>query len=83
MRNTTALAIKNGRFSVRRVVFADAAILCTRRDFSRVSQSQAAYARMQSAGVKVAGAVINGIPIRQYAYQYGNYAYLEDSSMSA
>jgi receptor protein-tyrosine kinase len=62
---------------------ADAAILCTRRDFSRVSQSQAAYARMQSAGVKVAGAVINGIPIRQYAYQYGNYAYLEDSSMSA
>jgi succinoglycan biosynthesis transport protein ExoP len=55
---------------------ADAAILCVRRDFSRLNQSQAAHARMTSAGVRVVGAVINGIPVRQYAYQYGTYAYV-------
>lgn len=52
---------------------ADTAILCMRRDFSRLDQSQAAYARMSSAGVHVSGAVLNGIPISQYAYHYGTY----------
>lgn len=52
---------------------ADAAILCVRRDFSRLDQVQEAYSRLQSAGVNAAGAVINGIPARHYAYRYGSY----------
>jgi hypothetical protein len=44
-----------------------------RRDFSRLDQSQAAFNRMTAAGVHVAGAVLNGIPTRQYAYHYGRY----------
>src|SRR5439155_609351 len=39
---------------------ADAAILCVRRDYSRVDQVRNAYARLQGAGVKTAGAVLNG-----------------------
>jgi capsular exopolysaccharide synthesis family protein len=54
---------------------ADAAVLCMRRDHSRVDQSQDAYGRMLAAGVKVAGAVLNGISTRQYYYRYGNYQY--------
>lgn len=52
---------------------ADTTILCMRRDFSRLDQSQAAFARLNAAGAHVAGAVLNGIPTRQYAYQYGSY----------
>jgi capsular exopolysaccharide synthesis family protein len=52
---------------------ADTAILCMRRDFSRMDQSQAAFSRMTAAGVHVSGAVLNGIPTRQYAYKYGTY----------
>ncbi len=54
---------------------ADAAIICVRRDYSRMDQVRDAYAKLESAGVKVAGAVFNGIPIRQYASKYGSYAY--------
>jgi capsular exopolysaccharide synthesis family protein len=52
---------------------ADAAILCVRRDFSRVDQVREAYSRLEDAGVKAAGAVLNGIPARHYAYRYGSY----------
>jgi polysaccharide biosynthesis transport protein len=54
---------------------ADASLLCMRRDYSRLDQAQEAHRRMENAGVRTAGAVLNGIPIRQYAYQYGSYAY--------
>jgi capsular exopolysaccharide synthesis family protein len=54
---------------------ADATILCVRRDFSRLDQVQEAYARLQGASVKTAGAVLNGIPSRAYAYRYGSYYY--------
>lgn len=54
---------------------ADTAILCIRRDYSRIDQSQAAFNRMTAAGVDVAGAVLNGIPTREYAYHYGDYNY--------
>jgi polysaccharide biosynthesis transport protein len=54
---------------------AEAAVLCVRRDFSRVDQVREASRRMMAAGVKTAGAVINGIPLRHYAYKYGSYLY--------
>lgn len=58
---------------------ADTAILCMRRDFSRLDQSQSAFHRMNSAGVHVSGAVLNGIPTRQYAYHYGSYEFSLDA----
>jgi capsular exopolysaccharide synthesis family protein len=54
---------------------ADAAVLCVRRDFSRLDQVEEACRRMAAAGVRNAGAVLNGIPIKSYAYKYGSYAY--------
>jgi Mrp family chromosome partitioning ATPase len=54
---------------------ADAAILCVRRDYSRVDQVRDAYARLQAAGVKTAGAVLNGVPARYYTYRYGRYGF--------
>jgi len=59
---------------------ADAAILCVRRDFSRLDQVGDAYARLLTAGVKTAGAVLNGIPARHYAYRYGSYYYNRERS---
>lgn len=54
---------------------ADAAILCVRRDFSRMDQTREAFKRLETAGVKVAGAVLNGIPMTNYAHRYGSYYY--------
>jgi capsular exopolysaccharide synthesis family protein len=54
---------------------ADATVLCVRRDYSRVDQVKEAYFRLQAAGVKTVGAVLNGIPSREYAYHYGSYYY--------
>jgi capsular exopolysaccharide synthesis family protein len=54
---------------------ADAAVLCMRRDYSRMSQSQEAASRMLNAGVRTVGAVLVGIPLQQYAYKYGRYLY--------
>jgi polysaccharide biosynthesis transport protein len=53
----------------------DATVLCVRRDYSRVHQVKEAYFRLQAAGVKTVGAVLNGIPSREYAYHYGSYYY--------
>lgn len=52
---------------------ADAAVLCVRRDFSRLDHACEAYGRLRSAGVTIAGAVLNGIPARSYVYRYGSY----------
>jgi capsular exopolysaccharide synthesis family protein len=54
---------------------ADAAIICARRDFSRIDQVVNAFSRLQSAGVNTVGAVLNGIPQYAYAYRYGSYYY--------
>jgi len=59
---------------------ADATILCVRRDYSRVHQVKEAYSRLQAAGVKTVGAVLNGIPSREYAYHYGSYYYARGHS---
>ena len=61
---------------------ADATILGLRRDFTRVEQVKDAYARLQGAGVHTAGAVLNGVPSRQYAYRYGSY-YFEQAATNA
>lgn len=54
---------------------ANTAVLCMRRDFSRLDQSKSAVSRMAAAGIHLSGAVLNGIPSRQYAYRYGTYNY--------
>jgi capsular exopolysaccharide synthesis family protein len=59
---------------------ADAAVLCVRRDFSRLAQVTEACQRLQAAGVKTAGAVLNGIPASMYSHRYGSYYYNRDRS---
>jgi capsular exopolysaccharide synthesis family protein len=54
---------------------ADASIVCVRRDYSRLGHVDSACTRMANAGVKVIGAVINGIPVQQYLSRYGAYGY--------
>ncbi len=54
---------------------ADTAVLCARRDYSRIDQVDEAYRRMIAAGVNTAGAVLNGLPLHQYAFKYGSYGY--------
>ena len=54
---------------------ADLAVVCARRDFSRIDQVHEAHARLVDAGVRVAGTVLNGIPARSYAYRYGSHYY--------
>jgi polysaccharide biosynthesis transport protein len=54
---------------------ADAAILCVRRDYSRIDQVVHAFSRLRTAGVQTVGAVLNGVPARHYAYRYGSYYY--------
>ena len=54
---------------------ADAAVLCVRRDYSRIDQVNEAHQRLKSSGAKTIGAVLSGIPARHYAYKYGGYYY--------
>lgn len=58
---------------------ADAAILCVRRDYSRIDQVVHAFSRLRTAGVQTVGAVLNGVPARHYAYRYGSYYYTRKS----
>jgi Mrp family chromosome partitioning ATPase len=62
---------------------ADAAVLCVRRDYSRLDQVKEACRRMAAAGVANAGAVLSGIPIKHYAYKYGSYAYSSGSGSAS
>jgi polysaccharide biosynthesis transport protein len=57
----------------------DAAILCARRDYSRIDQVVHAFSRLKNAGVQTVGAVLNGVPARSYAYRYGSYYYTRRS----
>ena len=54
---------------------ADATVVCARRDYSRIDQVADAHLRLKSAGIRVAGTVLNGISPRAYAYRYGSYYY--------
>ena len=54
---------------------ADATVVCARQDYSRLDQVTEAYLRLRTAGVQVAGTVLNGISPSSYAYRYGSYYY--------
>jgi polysaccharide biosynthesis transport protein len=54
---------------------ADVTVVCARRDFSKLDQVVEAHGRLQTAGVRVAGTVLNGISPQAYAYRYGSYYY--------
>jgi capsular exopolysaccharide synthesis family protein len=54
---------------------ADAAVVCARRDHSRLHQVSEAYARLRGARINVVGTVLNGISARSYTYRYGSYHY--------
>ena len=55
---------------------ADAAIVCTMRDVSRVEQVIKTRRRLEDAGVNVVGCVLSGVPTNRYAYRYGSYDYV-------
>ncbi|MHC4401897.1 MAG: polysaccharide biosynthesis tyrosine autokinase [Planctomycetota bacterium] len=57
---------------------ADAALICSMRDVSRMDQLSATYERLRAAGARPVGVVLNGIPTRNYAYRYGSYTYVRD-----
>ena len=52
---------------------ADAVLMCALRDKSRIEQLVQAYHRLESSGCKVAGSVLSGVPVREYASYYGDY----------
>jgi capsular exopolysaccharide synthesis family protein len=54
---------------------ADACLICAMQDASRTSQVEKARVRLESVGCRLAGIVLNGVPVRHYAYRYGGYAY--------
>jgi capsular exopolysaccharide synthesis family protein len=54
---------------------ADAALVCARRDFSRLSQVRAAHQRLLDAGAQPIGAVLNGVSASSYRFRYGTYDY--------
>ncbi len=54
---------------------ADASLLCAMRDTSRLDQVRKAYARLDQANANPVGVVLSGVPVRHYAYRYGDYAY--------
>ncbi|HYW81207.1 MAG TPA: polysaccharide biosynthesis tyrosine autokinase [Thermoguttaceae bacterium] len=54
---------------------ADASLLCAMQDVSRIDQVMAACNRLESAGSRPVGTVLNGVPTKRYAYRYGSYAY--------
>lgn len=54
---------------------ADAALVCTMRDVTRVEQVRLACERMVSVGARPIGTVLSGVPTTRYSYYYGHYDY--------
>jgi polysaccharide biosynthesis transport protein len=54
---------------------ADASIVCTMRDVSRVDQVSESCERLVAAGGRPVGMVLNGVPGSQYVARYGRYDY--------
>jgi len=52
---------------------ADAVLMCALRDKSRIEQLVQAFHRLESSGANVAGSVLSGVPVREYASYYGDY----------
>jgi capsular exopolysaccharide synthesis family protein len=57
---------------------ADATLICTMRDRSRLDQVKRTHERLLAAGARPVGIVLNGVPVRRYLYRYGSYAYSRD-----
>jgi capsular exopolysaccharide synthesis family protein len=55
---------------------ADASLLCVMRNRSRVEQVTRSCQRLTEAGAKVVGSVLSGVPVKEYAKSYGDYAYV-------
>jgi succinoglycan biosynthesis transport protein ExoP len=55
---------------------ADASLLCVMRNRSRIDQVTRSCQRLTEAGAKVVGSVLSGVPVKQYAKYYGDYAYV-------
>jgi capsular exopolysaccharide synthesis family protein len=52
---------------------ADNCLICALRDKSRIEQLVQAYHRLEASGARVAGSVLSGVPVREYAGYYGDY----------
>jgi succinoglycan biosynthesis transport protein ExoP len=52
---------------------ADVCLMCALRDKSRIEQLIQAYHRLEASGARVAGSVLSGVPVREYASYYGDY----------
>jgi capsular exopolysaccharide synthesis family protein len=55
---------------------ADGVLVCTLCDSSRAAQLRITADRLLSAGAKLIGVVLSGVPTRSYAYKYGSYGYV-------
>ena len=53
----------------------DVTLLCVLRDVSRIENIGRTTRRLEAAGATLAGTVFSGVPVRQYAYRYGDYHY--------
>jgi capsular exopolysaccharide synthesis family protein len=58
---------------------ADAALICAMRAFSRSDQVRLVLDRFAASGIRPAGMVLNGVPLRSYTYRYGRYAQEQES----
>lgn len=54
---------------------ADVSLVCAMRNVSRVDQVRNAFDRLTKADARPVGIVLNGVPVRRYAYAYGKYSY--------
>lgn len=52
---------------------ADAALVCVMRNVSRAVQIRKVCERVVASGGRPVGAVLSGVPIREYSYRYGAY----------
>ncbi|MFO0817945.1 MAG: polysaccharide biosynthesis tyrosine autokinase [Pirellulales bacterium] len=61
----------------------DGCIICTMRDVTRVDRFLLAYRRLQAAGAKPIGVVLNGVSWMQYTASYGGYEYYAEAAANA
>ncbi len=54
---------------------ADASLVCVMRDVSRADQVRRILDRLEAAGSRPIGLVLNGVPVKDYSYRWGEYSY--------
>jgi len=57
---------------------ADASLVCVMRGVSRVDQLHRILDRLEAAGGRTVGLVLNGVPAKDYSYRWGDYSYSRD-----